>query len=467
VHTPTPPYQAAHEESTPLGSLPTPCAAPSPPSPLPVRRDGRYALFVAADIAVYDAGVARPTGGVGAVACLVGPNAPLRLLPRSRVTHAVDTYDFYKPSLSSEYPAVDGKLSQVCYLKAVDDCYGGHLDKVARNGLHKEGATHPHGLPTVDSAYDHMLFHSPYNKLVQQSYKRMLYNDARRLAAAGLPLPPHLAALAPFATLPVNSTYSNRDLDKVLGGVGGELYAKSVRGRLQPLWGVARRWRMCLLAWRMCLLAWRVWVRRALSRQVRMWCTTSLAVYCLPSPHVPLCPGCSRHSLARLELCVHHLFLRSSAPRFPSPLRPLQVGPSVAFSQNIGNSYTGALWANLASIVDAEGSALEGRRLGMFSYGSGALATMFALDAAASAPAAAANPAFSVGGIKSTVDLSARLEARKEASPEEFTAALALREAAYGKSGYTPVGSVDNVPGGAWYLKEVTPAHTRVYERKA
>lgn len=75
--------------------------------------DGRYAIFVAADIAVYDAGPARPTGGVGAVACLVGPDAPLRLVPRTRTTHSVNVYDFYKPNLSSEYPAVDGHLSQV------------------------------------------------------------------------------------------------------------------------------------------------------------------------------------------------------------------------------------------------------------------------------------------------------------------------------------------------------------------
>ena len=38
---------------------------------------GRYALVVAADIAVYATGNARPTGGAGAVAMLVGPNAPL------------------------------------------------------------------------------------------------------------------------------------------------------------------------------------------------------------------------------------------------------------------------------------------------------------------------------------------------------------------------------------------------------
>ena len=40
---------------------------------------GRYAVVVAADIAVYATGNARPTGGAGAVAMLVGPNAPLVL----------------------------------------------------------------------------------------------------------------------------------------------------------------------------------------------------------------------------------------------------------------------------------------------------------------------------------------------------------------------------------------------------
>ena len=35
--------------------------------------------MVAADIAVYASGAARPTGGAGAVAMLIGPNAPLVL----------------------------------------------------------------------------------------------------------------------------------------------------------------------------------------------------------------------------------------------------------------------------------------------------------------------------------------------------------------------------------------------------
>lgn len=38
---------------------------------------GRLALVVMGDIAVYGAGVARCTGGAGAIAILIGPNAPI------------------------------------------------------------------------------------------------------------------------------------------------------------------------------------------------------------------------------------------------------------------------------------------------------------------------------------------------------------------------------------------------------
>ena len=39
--------------------------------------DGRLALVVCGDIAVYPVGRARPTGGAGAVAMLIGPDAPI------------------------------------------------------------------------------------------------------------------------------------------------------------------------------------------------------------------------------------------------------------------------------------------------------------------------------------------------------------------------------------------------------
>ena len=79
--------------------------------------DGRLALAVCADIAVYASGPARATGGAGAVAMLIGPNASLVLERGLRASHFAHVYDFYKPNLASIYPTVDGRLSIECYLQ--------------------------------------------------------------------------------------------------------------------------------------------------------------------------------------------------------------------------------------------------------------------------------------------------------------------------------------------------------------
>ena len=84
--------------------------------------DGRYGIVVAADIAVYEDGPARCTGGAGAIALLIGPNGKI-VFNRERATFIDHVYDFYKPVPSSEYPTVDGKLSIECYLNAVENCY--------------------------------------------------------------------------------------------------------------------------------------------------------------------------------------------------------------------------------------------------------------------------------------------------------------------------------------------------------
>jgi hydroxymethylglutaryl-CoA synthase len=71
--------------------------------------DGRYAIVVAADIASYAEGPARPTCGAGAVAVLVGRDAPLAFNPKERATHAAHVWDFFKPDHTVEYPTVDGR----------------------------------------------------------------------------------------------------------------------------------------------------------------------------------------------------------------------------------------------------------------------------------------------------------------------------------------------------------------------
>ena len=66
--------------------------------------DGRYAVVVCGDIAVYAPGPARPTGGGGAVAMLIGPDAPLAITG-PRCTYATEVYDFYKPRGDTECAA--------------------------------------------------------------------------------------------------------------------------------------------------------------------------------------------------------------------------------------------------------------------------------------------------------------------------------------------------------------------------
>ena len=52
------------------------------------------------------------------------------------------------------------------------------------------------------------------------------------------------------------------------------------------------------------------------------------------------------------------------------------VGPSTHMSRHIGNTYTASVFANLLSLIQAKHTTLPGRNVGVFSYGSGAIATM-------------------------------------------------------------------------------------------
>lgn len=56
--------------------------------------------MVAADIAVYEKGPARCTGGAGAIAMLIGPKAKITFTPE-RFSFIENQYDFYKPNPST------------------------------------------------------------------------------------------------------------------------------------------------------------------------------------------------------------------------------------------------------------------------------------------------------------------------------------------------------------------------------
>jgi hydroxymethylglutaryl-CoA synthase len=112
-------------------------------------------------------------------------------------------YDFYKPDLASEYPVVDGKLSQTCYLMALDSCYRQLCNKY-------EKLT---GKQFSISDAEYFVFHSPYNKLVQKSFARLYYNDFMRNCSSVDD--DAKAKLQPFSNLTGEESYQSRDLEKV------------------------------------------------------------------------------------------------------------------------------------------------------------------------------------------------------------------------------------------------------------
>ncbi|KAF5729937.1 3-hydroxy-3-methylglutaryl Co-enzyme A synthase [Tripterygium wilfordii] len=179
--------------------------------------DGRYGLVVCTDSAVYAEGPARPTGGAGAVAMLVGPDAPIAFESKLRGSHMAHAYDFYKPNLASEYPVVDGKLSQTCYLIALDSCY--------KQLCHKYEKLDGKQFSLSDAEY--FVFHSPYNKLVQKSFARLLYNDFLRNASSVDESAKE--KLAPFSALSGDESYQSRDLEKVSQQLAKSLYDAKVQ----------------------------------------------------------------------------------------------------------------------------------------------------------------------------------------------------------------------------------------------
>jgi hydroxymethylglutaryl-CoA synthase len=54
-----------------------------------------------------------------------------------------------------------------------------------------------------------------------------------------------------------------------------------------------------------------------------------------------------------------------------------QVASSLALASRIGNTYTASLYLGLASLLHADGAELAGRRIGLFSYGSGCSSEFF------------------------------------------------------------------------------------------
>ncbi|KAI1106608.1 hydroxymethylglutaryl-CoA synthase [Jackrogersella minutella] len=322
--------------------------------------DGRDAIVVAGDIALYAKGNARPTGGAGAVAMLIGPNAPIVAEPGLRGTYMQHVYDFYKPDLTSEYPYVDGHYSVNCYTEALDGAYRAYCKRETQlqNGTQANG----NGAAAADSTktpfdrFDYLAFHSPTCKVVQKGYARLLYHDY--LANPDSPA---------FAEVPGDI----RDMD----------YKKSLSDKV-----------------------------------------------------------------------VEKTFMALTKKRYNE-----RVLPALQVATNCGNMYCASLWSGLASLVSHIDSAtLQGKRVGLFSYGSGLAASFLSLRINGSTEQ-----------ISKVLDIPNKLTSRRAVPPETYAAFCELRHQAHLQKNYTPKGDVSTLVSGTYYLDKVDDMFKRTYLVKA
>ncbi|XP_073011693.1 hydroxymethylglutaryl-CoA synthase [Typha latifolia] len=312
--------------------------------------DGRYGLVVCTDSAVYAEGPARPTGGAAAIAMLIGPNAPITFESKLRGTHMAHVYDFYKPNLASEYPVVDGKLSQTCYLMALDSCYRRFCSKYENL----------EGKQFSISDVDYFVFHSPYNKLVQKSFARLYFNDFLRNCSSVEN--DAREKLQPFSDLTSEESYQSRELEKVSQQLAKHFYEEKVQ---------------------------------------------------------------------------------------PTTLLPKQIG----------NMYTASLYAALLSVIHNKHSNLEGRRVVMFSYGSGLSSTMFSFKLQDG------HDSFNLSNIVSVLNISKKLESRHVFPPEKFVENLKLMEHRYGGKDFETSKDTNLLSPGTFYLTKVDSMYRRYYNK--
>jgi len=115
--------------------------------------------------------------------------------------------------LDSPYPVVDGKFSNVCYLRSLDTCYQGLLRKLAQQTSK---------VYSLDD-FNFVLFHAPYNKLVQKSFARLVYNDCLRHPAR-----PGFESLKSFLHVPTEQSYEDRNLEQAFVAASAPLYKQKV-----------------------------------------------------------------------------------------------------------------------------------------------------------------------------------------------------------------------------------------------
>ncbi|MCS6772088.1 MAG: hydroxymethylglutaryl-CoA synthase [Kiritimatiellae bacterium] len=86
---------------------------------------------------------------------------------------------------------------------------------------------------------------------------------------------------------------------------------------------------------------------------------------------------CYHLPFTRMAEKAHERLAKDNGVPMTDELLQTQIGPSLIYNRITGNSYAASLYVGLASLFDNEPSDLAGKRIGLFSYGSGCVGEYF------------------------------------------------------------------------------------------
>eukprot|EP00463_Aulacantha_scolymantha_P005979 TRINITY_DN7484_c0_g1_i1.p1 TRINITY_DN7484_c0_g1~~TRINITY_DN7484_c0_g1_i1.p1 ORF type:complete len:217 (+),score=14.48 TRINITY_DN7484_c0_g1_i1:32-682(+) len=137
-----------------------------------------------------------------------------------------------------------------------------------------------------------------------------------------------------------------------------------------------------------------------------------------------------------------------------------QTKPGEILSAHLGNMYTASLYACLNSLVYEKNEKLVGKKILMFSYGSGMASTIFSIHVGATY-----NDQKILSQIAKRSNFNERLKERIPTSPQLFKETMQAREAQFTCGAFCPSSSLSSIRPGTFYLVEKDNLGRRTYEQ--
>jgi len=157
------------------------------------------------------------------------------------------------------------------------------------------------------------------------------------------------------------------------------------------------------------------------------------------------------HEASLTDKTVEKTFMGLAKKRFAS-----RIQPSVQVPTMCGNMYCASVYGSLCSLLsNVPSDELQGKRIGIFSYGSGLASSLFSLRVRGS-----------TSELAEKLDVQNRLNSRRVVQPQVYDDMCNLREKAHLQKGYTPQGDPSNLFPGTYYLTNVDDMFRRTYKIK-